>query len=374
MMDSLTCGGAEKSIVSLLPLLDYDKYNVTLLLVADGGIFECYVQDNVKVVYLEMPNSLRMKLSHLCFSLNRRWDMMLGNKRHSAESYWKCVKNSLPNYKGTYDVAIAYQQGFPTYYVAEKVTARKKLAWVNVDMWKANYRPSFNSKFYDKYDNVIGVSEAESKDLVSQKYVLDASKVVTVYDILNSDLIRSMANASGFKDDYNGTRLVTVGRMVPPKGYDLAVLAANELKSRGYNFRWSFVGDGEDRSMVERLIAEHHLEGYVELLGEQANPYPYMKACDIYVQTSKFEGFGLTVTEARILGKAEVCTNFPSAYNQIVDGENGIICEMNPKSIADKIELLLTNKELKNHLEATVAKEVNKTAETESAKVKALLV
>ena len=87
----------------------------------------------------------------------------------------------------------------------------------------------------------------------------------------------------------------------------------------------------------------------------------------------KHQGFGLTVTEARILGKAEVCTNFPSAYNQITDGETGLICEMNPKAVADKIELLFTNVDLKAKLEGNVAKEVNKTAETESAKVRALM-
>ena len=201
----------------------------------------------------------------------------------------------------------------------------------------------------------------------------DTSKIVVVYDILNTELIRSMSKEQGFKDNFDGTRLVTVGRMVPQKAYDLAVWAADELKSRGYKFKWSFVGNGSDRPKVEKMIAERHLEDYVELLGEQSNPYPYMSACDIYVQTSRFEGFGLTVTEARILGKAEVCTNFPSAYNQIVDGENGLICEMDPKSIADKIELLLTNKELKEKLEAAVEKEVNRTAETEGAKVRALL-
>lgn len=373
MMDSLTCGGAEKSLVSLLPLLDYDKVDVTLLLFARGGVFESYVPNQVKIVKLDLPSDFRMKMSLMRYSLQIRMNKLFGKKEHLAETYWKCVENSIPNFEGSYDVAIAYQQGFPTYYISNKVTAKKKAAWVNVDMKKAGYSNVFNSNIYNRYDNVVGVSDAVSNDLLSQKYVENASKIVTVYDILNTELIRSMSKAPGFKDPFDGIRLVTVGRMVPPKAYDLAVLAAEELKSRGYKFRWSFVGDGSDRPMVEQMIAEHQMEGFVELLGEQPNPYPYMAACDIYVQTSRFEGFGLTVTEARILGKAEVCTNFPSAYNQIVDGENGVICEMNPKSIADKIELLLTNKELKSQLEANVAKEVNKTAETESAKVRNML-
>lgn len=373
MMDSLTCGGAEKSLVSLLPLLDYDKVNVTLLLFARGGVFECYVPDQVKVVKLDLPSDVKMKLSLLRFSFQIRKNKMFGKKEHLAETYWKCVENSIPEFNGTYDIAIAYQQGFPTYYVSSKVKAEKKYAWANVDLKKAGYSNVFNAKIYEKYDKVVGVSDAVSNYLVSQKYVSDESKVVTIYDILNTELIRKMSKAEGFKDQFDGIRLVTVGRMVPQKAYDLAVLAAAELKSRGYKFRWSFVGNGSDRPMVEKMVTDNQLVGYVELLGEQANPYPYMAACDVYVQTSRFEGFGLTVTEARILGKAEVCTNFPSAYNQIVDGENGLICEMNPKAVADKIELLLTNKELKEKLEATVAKEINSTAETEGAKVRALL-
>lgn len=373
MMDSLACGGAEKSLVTLFPLLDYDKLNVTLLLFARGGVFECNVPKQVNVIKLDLPSDIKMKMSLIHYSFEIRKNELLHKNEHLAETYWKCVEHRIPMFKGNYDIAIAYQQGFPTYYVATKVIAKRKLAWVNVDLKKAGYSSDFNSKIYEKYDKVVGVSDAVSNFLISQKYVTDALKVVTIYDILNTNLIRMMSKSQGFKDDFDGIRLVTVGRMVPPKAYDLAVLAADELKSRGYRFKWSFVGNGSDRPKVEKMIADRHLENYVELLGEQSNPYPYMAACDVYVQTSRFEGFGLTVREARILGKAEVCTNFPSAYNQIVDGENGLICEMNPKSIADKIELLLTDNDLKRKLEVAVAKEDNCTAETEGAKVRALL-
>ncbi|MEE1062128.1 MAG: glycosyltransferase, partial [Paludibacteraceae bacterium] len=234
MMDSLTCGGAEKSLVSLLPLLDYDKVNVTLLLFARGGVFECYVPDQVKVVKLDLPSDMKMKMSLLWFSFQIRKNKLFGKKEHLAETYWKCVENSVPEFNKSYDIAIAYQQGFPTYYVANKVSATKKYAWVNVDLKKAGYSSDFNSKIYEKYDKVVAVSDAVSDYLVSQKYVTDTSKIVVVYDILNTELIRSMSKEQGFKDNYDGTRLVTVGRMVPQKAYDLAVLAADELKSRGY--------------------------------------------------------------------------------------------------------------------------------------------
>lgn len=373
MMDSLTCGGAEKSLVSLLPLLDYKKADVTLMLVGRGGVFECYVPKEVRVVTLSQPQSIKMHLAKLYYSLQYRFNRLRNKQEHEAETLWKCIGAVYPELKETYDCAVAYQQGFPTYYIANKVLATKKFCWVNTDMRKAGYDINFNADVYDKYTKIIAVSDAVHADLKHQGYVRDISKIITIYDILNPVLIRKMALEKGFEDNYKGVRLVTVGRMTPPKSYDLAVRAADELRKRGYKFRWSFVGDGVSRSRIESMIAEYNLEGYIELLGEKANPYPYMAVCDIYVQTSSFEGFGLTVTEARILGKAEVCTNFPSACNQIINGETGLICEMTPIAVADKIELLLTDNTLKSKLEANVAKEVNHTAETEGAKVHILL-
>lgn len=373
MIDSLGCGGAEKSLVSLLPLLDYSKIDVTLLMVARGGIFECYVPKEVKMVGFEWPSTLKYKFAHICYAFKHRYYSMINKVIYPAMSMWHSVGWALPTYKEEYDYAFAYQQGFPTYYIANKVKAKRKFSWANIDMKAANHDVKYDSMTYNAFDRVIAVSDAVYEGLLKDKYVKNPSKVVTIYDILNPQLIQRMSQEKGFTDDYKGLRFVTCGRIVDQKGYDMAVLAANELRKRGHNFKWYFVGDGTDKPLVEALIKEKELEDYVKLLGVKVNPYPYMKECDIYVQTSRFEGFGLTVTEARILGKAEVCTNFPSAYNQITDGVNGLICNMTPEDIADKIEMLIENPDLKAKLESNVAKERNMTAVTESAKVKELL-
>jgi len=97
------------------------------------------------------------------------------------------------------------------------------------------------------------------------------------------------------------------------------------------------------RPCVEKLIREKHMTDCITLLGEQANPYPFMAAADIYVQTSRFEGFGLTIAEAKILNRPIVSTNFPVVYDQITDGQNGLIAEMNSESIAQKILQLYEN-------------------------------
>ena len=369
IIDSLSCGGAEKSLISLLPLLDYSTINVDLMMVNKGGVFEEYVPKQVHVV--DFPNSKGL-WSDIClagFRIFRR----LFPKRHGAELRWQAMSSTYPRLDKTYDVAIAYQQGFPTYFLSEKVTALKKIAWVNTDLEKAGYRAVFNRSFYDKMDKVVPVSDRLCEMLKMSNYV-NGYKLSTVFDILNVDLIKKMSHETvQVQKDSNDLIFVTVGRMVALKGYDLAVEAAKILKKKGMSFTWYFVGDGEIRSVIERMISDYGLEKFIVLIGMTPNPYPYMAMADIYVQTSKFEGFGLTLNEARILNKPVISTNFPVVYNQIRDGENGLICEMTPESIAAKIMLLASNVQLREKLIDATRTEVNTTSITEPQKVMNLI-
>lgn len=273
----------------------------------------------------------------------------------------------------SYDVAIAYQQGFPTYYLAEKVKAAKKFAWVNVDLEKAGYRMAFNRPFYDKMDKIVPVSDRLCEMLKESDYV-NGSKLYTIFDILNVALIKKMSHEPvQVNTATKELIIVTVGRMVAQKGYDLAVEAAKILRANDISFKWFFVGDGGMRSVIEQMISNFGLEKYIVLVGMTPNPYPYMTMADIYVQTSRFEGFGLTLNEARILNKPVISTNFPVVYNQIKDGDNGLICEMTAESIADKIMLLASNEPLREKLISATRAEANTTTITEPQKVMNLI-
>lgn len=377
IIDSLTCGGAEKSLISLLPLLDYNKLIVDLMLIKRGGVFEQYIPTEVHIKSfppIKGIHKIWYIIGRLFFSFLLRFYSLLGIKRHGAEIQWMSMKTVYSQLADTYDVAIAYQQGFPTYYLASKVVARKKIAWINVDLQKAGYRQKFNRPFYDKMNYVIPVSDILYKMLKDTQYV-NIQKLYAVYDILNVELIREMSIRQGFEDKLSGNswRILTVGRMTKQKNYQLAVKTAKLLKKKGLLFRWYFIGDGSEYTNVKNLIKNNGLKEEVILLGMKSNPYPYMAGCDIYVQTSSFEGYCLTLCEARILHKPEVCTNFPVVYNQIRDGVNGLIAEMTPESVCDKIMQLVHNKELRETLIANTYKENNRTAITESAKVNALL-
>lgn len=378
VIDSLNCGGAERSLVSLLPLLDYDKMEVDLLIVGRGGLFEQYLPQSVFVINMPQSNGSRKLLLPLCrlrLAFWIRFDHMFGLRRHGAERYWVAMNNVIAPLKKHYDVAVAYHQGFPTYYVATKVDAERKCAWVNTDLRKAGYAEFFNRLFYDKFDNIVAVSEAQCKMLAQTQYA-EISKLYVVKDILNPNIIRQMAIMGGFEDDLpiNTLRIVTVGRMTVPKNYVLAVETAKKLKDIGLKFRWYFVGDGYERETVERLLADYGLEEYVLLLGMQPNPYPYMDGCDVYVQTSCFEGFCLTLREARILKKPVVSTNFSVAYDdQARDGENCLIAEMTAESVAEKIMSLAKNNALREKLIAATRLEEDRTMVTEAAKVNKML-
>lgn len=373
IIDSLNCGGAEKSLVSLLPLLDYSQIDLYLSIVSRHGLFDKYLPPNVHVVPFPELGWIGRIVSNFCFSVSRRILSCLGIKRHSAELWWNCKKGFIPKFKGNYDIAVAYQQGFPTYYLCQKVKALKKISWINIDMKNAGYRPKFNRPFYDRMSTICVVSEALYEIIPFDGYV-KKEQLCVIQDILNVNLIREMSNAPYEAQTENtSVKLLTVGRMVPQKNYMLAVLTAERLKSLGVDYVWTFVGDGCDRHNVESLINSANLRHNIILAGEQANPYPYFRHCDIYVQTSSFEGFGLTLSEAKILHKPIVTTNFPSAYDQIVDEENGLIADMTPESVAEKIIRLIENPTLKNRLIENTGKEENRTAEMESEKVNRLL-
>ena len=174
-----------------------------------------------------------------------------------------------------------------------------------------------------------------------------------ILDLYDASMIQRMSELPSDKPIKKDVPVImTAGRLnKPQKGYDLALEAAKILRNRGAQFRWYAIGDGPYRGEMERFIAENQLQEHFILLGFTANPYSYMRQCDIYVQTSRHEGFGLTIAEARILNRPVVCTNFEACTMQMVDGKNGLITSFEPNDIADAIELLMNDKELYQNIQ-----------------------
>ena len=364
VIDSLHSGGAEKSLVSLLNLFDYENYEVDLLTFKEGGLYASLLPKNV--ILINVPDIFnRMKVSILDLikrkdfkfalwrvntSITFRYKAKVTKIKHGAQLMWTRLNNVIPKLEKEYDIAIAYSQGTPTYYVVEKVVAKKKLCWVNIDYRFAGYNREFDFKYYEKFNNIVAVSNM-CTDVLKDVFPEFKDKIITIYDIISENLINNMASeGKGFVDNYKGIRILTIGRLVYQKGYEYAIEAAKYLKDKNIDFIWYVIGEGNLRSELEKMVIEYNLQDNFKFLGIFTNPYPFIRECDIYCQPSRFEGFGLAIAEARILNKPIVATNFDIVYDQIRDGENGLISEMNGYSVSKNIERLIEEKNLKREI------------------------
>lgn len=372
VIESLSLGGAEKSLVTLLNLLDYSKYEVDLLLFSQGGPFQELLPEEVTLLpvpdyfsYTSIPwHSFGEKLKKpKALFAQLRYSLALRLKKHTniekAALLWKYSQSCFSNLSENYDVAIAYAQGLPTFFVAEKVNAKRKAAWVN-----AIYRPQgayldYIKPFYNKFDFVNAVSDTVAQQ-IQETFALPPCKITHIMDILDADFAAKMAEMpSDASADMSGpgTKILTVGRLSAMKGYDLAIDAARLLVERGLDFTWYVIGEGALREELERQISGNGLQNRFILLGSRNNPYPYFKACDLYVQPSKYEGFGITLAEAKMFHKPIVTTAFEAVGAQFINRTNGLIVDISAQGIADGVIQMLTDTELRTNCVRNLEKE-----------------
>lgn len=366
VIDSLHCAGAEKSLTTLLSLLDYSKYDVDLQLFGYGGALEELVPKEVNILKpmeyikfssLSTKNAVIKSLKNMNFKmLSSRLKFSLAIRKNNysnaqkARIYWQKVSNVIEENNKEYDIAISYAQGVPTFYVAEKVCAKKKLAWVNVSYKLGEEDRAFQEQFYDKYNKIVAVSDS-AKNIFLETFPKYTDKLEIIYDINDANFIRRMSEqGQSYNDNYTGLRILTIGRLANQKGYDIALEACKILKEKGIEFKWYSLGIGPLKEEIEKYINENNLENNFKLLGVKSNPYPFIKDCDIYVQTSRFEGFGIAIAEARMLNKPVVTTRFDAVYNQMKDRKNGLVVDMNSQGIVNGILELINNKKLTNEI------------------------
>lgn len=364
MINSMGVGGAEKSLSSLLSLFDYQRYDVYLQMINRGGVFENLLPPQVHILPRQpyfafcdlslakqlTSGNIRFLKARLLAHSHLKKNARKGNPLHATQAFWEGVKNAFDPLPDEYDAAIAWGQGTPTHFVAEWVHAKKKIAWVNVNYEDAGHNKDYDRDIYNKYQEIVCVSEklTEMFRHVFPEYI---DRMVTVYDINSKKLVDKMSLEPVEMPTLHGAVITTAGRLVRQKGYDIAIEAARLLKEQGVNFTWMICGEGPERDMLEKRIGQYGLQGDFLLLGAQANPYPYMKAADIYVQTSRFEGYCLTLTEARILNRPCVATRFDVVYDQMVEGENGLVVDMTPEAVAEGIHRLIRDNALRDHIQ-----------------------
>jgi len=350
-------GGVERSLISMLNNFDYDKYQVDLMIYSHtGALMNLLPQQANLLPELKAYRTFRMSIGQILKSgkisigVTRLIAKCLASLDRSSENgykqlqyMWKYALPFLPKLENEYDIAISYL--WPHYFVAEKVDAKTKIAWIHTDYSTVETNIHMDLTMWKKFDYLIAVSK-ECKNAFVRKYPDLEEKMIVMENITSPDFIRMQANEkvdNPLLQD-NRFKVITVARLSYAKGIDNAVKSLKLLKDRGYDdIAWYVIGYGGDETLVKELIEKYELQNDFILLGKKINPYPYMKEADLYVQPSRYEGKAVTVGEAQILGKPVLITNYPTAKSQVKEGFDGVICDLSVAGIADGIERLYNN-------------------------------
>ena len=361
-------GGVERSLVSMLNNFDYTNNEVDLMLYSHTGDFMPMLNNKVNLLseikqYSTFRKSIgeTIKQGNLILGLTRILSKFLAkiNGRlkdlneygiYQMQLMWKYSLPFLPKLEKEYDVAISYL--WPHYFVAEKVQAKRKIAWIHTDYSTIETDIDMDLEMWNKFDYIISISDDCTKAFL-EKYPKLKNKIILVENITSPQFVlqRADENIEEIVFRYKGFKIVSTGRLCYQKAFDNAVKALRILHDRGLtDIKWYVIGYGGDEEIIKKLIKENKLEDSFILLGKKINPYPYMKNCDIYVQPSRYEGKAVTVTESRILCKPTLITNYPTANSQLNNGFDGYICDLSIKGIADGIEKLYRDKSLRENL------------------------
>jgi glycosyltransferase involved in cell wall biosynthesis len=368
---NLRIGGVERSLIGLLNSIDYNRYNVDLFLFIHDGEFISLIPKHVNLLP-EVKKYTSLLISAKENLKNGYWDILTEKFYASIKAKFFCKKHklslqnivylnyqqkytvsSLPkiNSKINYDLAISFLT--PHYIAACKVRSKKKIAWIHTDYSFFEFDKKSELAMWGEYDYIASISDSCTTSFLQQFPSL-SDKIVLIENILSPNFIRKQASIidvnTEIPKDKNTISLCSVGRFSHPKNFDNVPNICKKLLETGCNVKWYLIGYGGDENLIRSKIEETGMKEHVIILGKKENPYPYMKACDIYVQPSRYEGKAVTVREAQILCKPVVITNFATSASQLRDSIDGIVVPIDNDGCANGIKSLIENKKLQELL------------------------
>ena len=350
--EALWIGGIETALINLLNQFDYDKYDVTLLILqAKLNMVEhvnskCHllIADREKAYSFETPYRYK-RLYHLTEEATHPstihkilMNVVPAIKWIENRLYISYIRKMMKD--KYYDVAIIYSDVVAEISV-RAIKANKYIMFYHHGAMRHVYH---DKVAYEKCDKIIAVSENQTRELkeFSPKYV---DKIDTIHNVIDIEGIR-VKSLYPMEDNFDQSKfnIVSVGRIAYEKGMDIAVHACAKLVEAGIdNICWWIVGEGPRTDDLKKIIVELHMENYVYLVGVKKNPYPYIRQADLYVQTSRVESFGMTIKEALVLGKPIISTRTAGGQELIIDGINGSCCDVSSASVAEAIKFLYKN-------------------------------
>lgn len=367
VINTLGYGGAERAMLDLFDALDPERYKISLFVLTGQGELSHALPKQVQLLnqnYKDVSVLTKEGRNHLMWSvlkagirkgvflrlapylLKNLQTMRRSGKILPDKLCWRVLADGAPVIKKEYDLAVAYLEGGATYYVAEHVKAKKKAAFVHIDYGKAGYGRELDLDCYRKFDRIFTVSD-EVKEHFLEVYPEYEKKVSVFHNLINQERIRRMAEeGGGFEDDFQGCRILTIGRLTRQKRYDIAIQAMALLKEKcSVPVRWYVLGEGDLRDSLEQQIRDARLEKDFILLGVKGNPFPYCKQSDIYVHASGFEGKSIAIQEALTLGKPVLATDCSGNREQINNGIDGCLCALTPEAVSEQLLWMICHPE-----------------------------
>jgi len=366
-------GGVERSLVGLLESLDPAKCEVSLFLYEHKGEFMPMIPRWVNLLpesaaYSQLCTRIPVALfssrplvgaartvARIITEIRKIFYNEPGFLLSRSHAY---AQPFLPRIPGEYDLALSFLMPHDT--VWRKVSAKRKAGWIHTDYtsYETGVNLSQERPAWAAMDYIVAVSSDVAATFTKVFKGLEA-KVCIIENLLSPQFVGTQADEGCPPADMTapaGTLvLCSAGRYTAAKGFDIAALACRKLIDRGLKVKWFIMGYGPDEPLLRRLIAENNLEDSFILLGKRTNPYPYMKACDIYVQPSRYEGKAVAVREAQMLGKAVLISDFSTASSQLEHNVDGYIAKAGVDGLVEAIELLSADSNLRNRLAATAA-------------------
>ena len=366
---AMELGGAERSLIGLLGALNPDIWDTDLFLLRHEGELMPAIPDDVNLLpeipaytVLARPMKNTLKEGHILLTAARLAGKLAAKRYNqkytlqdsavSLEYSHKFTAPLMPRIQPqkTYDLAVSFLT--PHYFAANKVRAKKKIAWIHTDYSKIQVDRESELKMWDAYDHIASISEAVTEGFLKTFPEL-AQKILLIENILPEKLVRRQA-AEPIADmprDDGEKILLSVGRFSYAKNFDNVPWICKKITEAGLNVKWYLIGYGGGEALIRKNIAQAGMENRVVILGKRENPYPYIAACDLYVQPSRYEGNCVTVREAQMLGKPVVITRYATSASQLEEDVDGVIVPMDTEGCADGIAQLLRNPEKMQQLE-----------------------
>lgn len=360
---ALELGGAERSLIGLLDALDPEIWDIDLFLLRHEGELMDAIPEYVNLLpevpaytVLARPMKDTLKEGHILLTGARIVGKFAAKHYEKAHGFTDSGVGIEYSHKYTYrlmppiqpdteyDLAISFLT--PHYICTHKVRAKKKIAWIHTDYSRVQVNIASEAAMWDAYDYIASISDAVTDSFLKAFPTL-AGKIILIENILPTKLIQRQANAFSADKEMppKGIRLLSIGRYCTAKNFDNVPDICSRLIQSGLDVYWYIIGFGPDEQLIRQKIAEAGMENRVILLGKKENPYPYIKACDLYVQPSRYEGKCVTVREAQMLGKPVIITRYATSASQLEEGVDGVIVPMDNEGCAAGIAALLQSPE-----------------------------